>query len=114
MIDWKRKLTSRKFWVALIGFITPTLLAFNVSEEQVTQVASIIMAGAVLISYIIAEGWTDAAGSESQVHIVNVPVLEEELEDEEFDDEEEPEAAEEPEVDLSLESGLSPEQMLEG
>ena len=23
MIDWKKKLTSRKFWMAIVGFITP-------------------------------------------------------------------------------------------
>ena len=25
-IDWKRKLTSRKFWTAIAGFVTPLLL----------------------------------------------------------------------------------------
>ena len=60
-IDWKRKLTSRKFWAAIIGFVTPTLLAFGVAETEVTQVTSIIMAGATLIAYIIGEGMTDAA-----------------------------------------------------
>ena len=59
-----RKLTSRKFWVALIGFITPLLLAFGVSEGEVTQVTSIIMAGGTLIAYIIGEGMIDAGGRE--------------------------------------------------
>ena len=62
-IDWKRKLTSRKFWAAVVGFITPTLLAFGVSEAVATQVVSIIMAGAVLVAYIIGEGMTDAANA---------------------------------------------------
>lgn len=61
MVDWKRKLTSRKFWSAVVGFITPTLLAFGVSESETTRIAGIIMAGASLIAYIIAEGLTDAA-----------------------------------------------------
>lgn len=61
-IDWKRKLTSRKFWVALTGFITPLLLAFGVANDTVTQVTGIIMAGGTLVAYIIAEGLTDAAG----------------------------------------------------
>ena len=61
-IDWKRKLTSRKFWVAVTGFITPLLLAFGVANDTVTQVTSIIMAGGTLVAYIIAEGLTDAAG----------------------------------------------------
>ena len=63
-IDWKRKLTSRKFWAAVVGFITPLLLAFGVAEGDVTQVVSIIMSGAALIAYIIGEGLTDAAHKE--------------------------------------------------
>ena len=45
MIDWKKKLTSRKFWMAVVAFITPLLLAFGVAEDSVTQVVAIIMAG---------------------------------------------------------------------
>lgn len=62
-IDWKRKLTSRKFWVAIIGFVTPLLLAFGVAEGDVTQICSIIMSGAAVIAYIIGEGLTDAAAA---------------------------------------------------
>lgn len=60
-IDWKRKLTSRKFWVAVIGFVTPLMLAFGASEAMAAQVTSIITAGGVLIAYIIGEGMADAA-----------------------------------------------------
>lgn len=59
-MDLKRKLTSRKFWLALIGFITPILAMYNVPQETIAQVTSIIMAGATLIAYILAEGFTDA------------------------------------------------------
>ena len=58
-IDWKRKLTSRKFWVAVISFVTLLLIFFNVPQETVTQVAEIIMAGAVVIGYVIGEGLAD-------------------------------------------------------
>lgn len=30
-IDWKQKLSSRKFWAAIVGFITPLLIVFNVN-----------------------------------------------------------------------------------
>lgn len=56
----KRKLTSRKFWLAVIGFVTPLLTAFNVAESDITQITAIIMAGGTLIAYILAEGFTDA------------------------------------------------------
>lgn len=58
--DIIRKLTSRKFWLALVAFITPLLLAFGVAENDVNQVTAIIMAGADVLAYIIAEGMVDA------------------------------------------------------
>ena len=58
--DIIRKLTSRKLWVALIGFITPLMISFGYSESTVTQFASIIMAGGTLIAYIIGEGMVDS------------------------------------------------------
>lgn len=59
--DIIRKLTSRKFWIAVVGFITPLLLAFGVAEAEVSQIVAIIMAGADVVAYIIAEGMVDAA-----------------------------------------------------
>lgn len=59
-INWTKKLTSRKFWMAVAAFITPLLLAFGVAEDSVTQVVAIIMAGADVMAYIIAEGLVDA------------------------------------------------------
>ena len=72
-IDWKRKLTSRKFWMAVIGFIGPLLIAFGMSEEQSAQVTSLIMSGATVIAYLIAEGMTDAAGGEGHKETENHP-----------------------------------------
>ena len=65
-IDWTRKLTSRKFWAAVIGFVSPTMIALGAAESEVTQVASIIMAGGTLIAYIIAEGFTDASHTNNE------------------------------------------------
>lgn len=59
-IDWKQKLSSRKFWAALIGFVTAILYAFNVAETDITQVAGIITAGSTLVIYILTEGYVDA------------------------------------------------------
>lgn len=65
-INWKRKLSSRKFWSSLIGFITAILYLFNVAEATIEQVTAIIMAGASLIAYILAEGWVDASRESSE------------------------------------------------
>lgn len=64
--DVKRKLTSRKFWMAVVSFITMLIVALGTAEETATQVGSIIMAGATVIAYIIGEGMTDAAAVEGK------------------------------------------------
>lgn len=64
-INWKQKLTSRKFWMAVVAFITPLLLAFGVSEDSVTQVVAIVIAGADVLAYIVAEGMVDAKNAET-------------------------------------------------
>ena len=60
-VDWRRKLTSRKFWVAIIGFSTAMLTVLNVNSLTIEQVAAIISALGTLVSYIISEGMTDIA-----------------------------------------------------
>lgn len=64
-IDWKRKLSSRKFWVALIGFVSALCIAFHVDSGTVEQVTAIIMSGASLIAYILAEGWVDGQNADT-------------------------------------------------
>lgn len=70
-IDWARKLTSRKFWAAVVGFVTPLMIAGGAQENAITQVTAIIMGGATLIAYIIGEGLTDTANVEnSATHLI--------------------------------------------
>ena len=59
-INWKQKLSSRKFWALVVGFVSPLLLAFGVGESTVTQVAAIIAAGGAVVAYLFAEGMVDA------------------------------------------------------
>jgi uncharacterized membrane protein len=65
MSNWKQKLTSRKFWLSIVGFITPLVLAFGVSEAQAAQIASIVMSGASVVAYIIGEGFADSKRAEN-------------------------------------------------
>ena len=60
-IDWKRKFSSRKFWVSITNFVSMLLVFFNYSESTASQVAALIMAGAGVIAYVIAEGWADSS-----------------------------------------------------
>lgn len=62
-IDWKRKLTSRKFWTAIAGFVAMMITAFGGAEETATQITALIMAGAAVVAYIIGEGLADAANA---------------------------------------------------
>lgn len=60
-INWKRKLTSRKFWVAITGLVTGLMLAFGGSESDAETVSGCIMAGAAVVAYTIGEGLADSS-----------------------------------------------------
>ena len=60
-IDWKAKLTSRKFWAAIVGVVICCCAIFGVDVLTQEKVTALIMAVATLISYILGEGFIDAA-----------------------------------------------------
>jgi len=60
-VNWKQKLTSRKFWAAVIGFVSAMLAAFGAGDLTTEQVIAVMTAISTLIAYIIGEGLTDAA-----------------------------------------------------
>lgn len=64
-MDWKTKLTSRKFWTAVAGFVTLMATAMGLGEQTAAQVSAIIMAGATVVAYIVGEGLVDAAAKEA-------------------------------------------------
>ena len=61
MIDWKRKFSSRKLWMAVAGFVSGLMIFFGSSKSEATQVSALIMQGACVIAYIISEGFIDSA-----------------------------------------------------
>ena len=63
-IDWKRKLTSRKLWVALAGFVAGLIVAFGGDSEVAETVSGCILSGAAVVGYIIGEGLADSSGKE--------------------------------------------------
>lgn len=60
-MNWKQKLTSRKFWLAVVALVTAILTSLNMSEADVTNITTVIMAFGTVIAYIIGEGLIDAA-----------------------------------------------------
>lgn len=59
-INWKQKLSSRKFWAAVVGFVTALLVAFRADNSTIEQVTAVVTAGGVLIAYIIGESVVDS------------------------------------------------------
>ena len=59
-IDWRRKLTSRKLWIALAGFIAGLIVAFGGSSETAETVSGCILSGAAVIGYMVGEGLSDS------------------------------------------------------
>lgn len=68
-INWVSKLTSRKWWTSIVSFVTLLIIALGGTESTATQVAAIIMAGAVVIGYTIGEGLIDSQGASGDIVI---------------------------------------------
>ncbi|WP_290095395.1 hypothetical protein [Bacteroides acidifaciens] len=66
-INWVRKLTSRKFWVAIANFVAMMIVALGGTDNQATQVTSLIMAGASVVAYVIGEGLADAGNISTEI-----------------------------------------------
>ena len=64
-IDWKRKLSSRKFWAAVSGVVISAMVAFNANAESREKVAGVIAATGTLAIYMLAESNTDKAALNS-------------------------------------------------
>ena len=62
--DIVRKLTSRKLWVAVAGFAAGLVVAIDGKSTTAETVSGLILQGGAVVSYILAEGWADAAHTE--------------------------------------------------
>ena len=62
-MDWKRKLTSRKLWLAVAGLVVGVLAMFGVNANATTQISGVIMSLGSVIAYIVGEGLVDAANA---------------------------------------------------
>ena len=59
-IDWKRKLTSRKLWISIAGFVAGLIVAFGGESSTAETVSGCILSGAAVVAYIIGEGLVDS------------------------------------------------------
>lgn len=63
-MNWKRKLTSRKFWAAVIGVVISVMVLFGVDSGEQERITAVITSTATLIAYIIGEGMVDKENKE--------------------------------------------------
>lgn len=59
-----KKLTSRKFWVGIVGVIAPILVLLKMPESDIATVTALITACGSVIAYIFAETTVDVAREE--------------------------------------------------
>lgn len=64
-INWARKLTSRKLWIAVAGFVAGLVVMFGGSDETAGMISGAILSGAAVVGYIFGEGLTDMAYSQN-------------------------------------------------
>lgn len=67
--DILRKLTSRKFWVAIAGLVTGLVGFLKNPTTDAEVITSLIMALGSVIAYIIAEGLVDAARESGDIYV---------------------------------------------
>ena len=60
-INWQQKLTSRKFWAAVVGFVSAIMTVLGYNKLTTEQVVAVVSAVATLVAYIIGEGLGDTA-----------------------------------------------------
>jgi ABC-type transport system involved in Fe-S cluster assembly fused permease/ATPase subunit len=60
-IDWKQKLSSRKFWAFIVGIILASVVFFFGSDLTTMQVELIEKAIYIIIAYIFGESAVDFA-----------------------------------------------------
>ena len=70
--DIIRKLTSRKFWLAVVALVTGLLAAFKVDASTIETVSGIIMSAAAVVAYIVAEGMVDAGNASPTVIVQKI------------------------------------------
>ena len=60
MIDWRKKLASRKLWTALAGFVTG-IVVMATAGATIETVSGCVMSLGSVVAYIIGEGLADSA-----------------------------------------------------
>lgn len=64
-MDWKRKLTSRKFWMAVAAFIVGIVIYLQSPDKGNSEsITALVMATGSVVAYIVGEGFADGANKQ--------------------------------------------------
>lgn len=70
--DWIRKLTSRKFYMAVAGLVAGLVTFFKQPTSDSEAITSLILALGSVIAYCVGEGLADAAGANADQTVTYV------------------------------------------
>ena len=73
-IDWARKLSSRKLWIAIAGFVSGLIMVFGGTETMASTVSGVILQGAAVLGYLLAEGLADSAHTNNVIELIETEV----------------------------------------
>jgi len=62
MINWKRKLASRKFWALVAAVATSVIVLVGAGEEVAVKITGLITTVGAVATYILAEAHVDSSG----------------------------------------------------
>lgn len=65
------KLKSRKLWAAIVGIIVGVASIFGLDENIIAQVSGYVVAGASVVTYILAEASVDKAGASAPAGVID-------------------------------------------
>jgi len=72
-MNWKKKLSSRKLWAAIVGVVVGLAAAFGIGENEYAQVAGVVGSVVSVVSYIFGEASVDAAREKSETNSTEEP-----------------------------------------
>lgn len=64
-MDWKKKLTSRKFWMAVAAFVVGIVIYLESPDKSNPEsITALVMATGSVVAYIVGEGFADGANKQ--------------------------------------------------
>lgn len=66
-INWAQKLSSRKFWVAMIALVVSVVAFTNCDQGTVEKIVALVGAIGSMVMYMLSETMVDKAREENKI-----------------------------------------------